>query len=397
MAGGSADRRLGRLDLRRAQVVARARARQGARRVRTALVPVLWASAGASLAWVIAHQLLGHPMPIFAPLATWICLGFTANRAPRAVAEMGLGATVGVGIGELFAVSLGSGWWQIGLALLTAALAGRFLDRGMTFTFQVVGNGVVIVGMASFPVPGGAGGRWVDALVGALVAFVIAVVLPGSVEERPRRYARSVLAELAVALEMLAAALRSRDMQRLLDVPSQLDAVREGVDDLEAALKAAQEVAALNPRLRGELPRLDELDRIAKLARRAEISLAMLSRQAIGFSEQAGSIPIVGDRIATAATAARSLAAAVGGWHRPERARELLTEAARGSAPTSIESTDWRPAALMADLRALLVDLLQMTGLSRDAANSLLAGTLGGKYALPDARPPEDGASALWG
>jgi len=387
----------GRLDVRRAVVALRSQWRRGVRRARTSLVPVLTAAVGAAISWQLAVVLFNQPAPMFAPMACWICLGFTRNRAPRAVAELGLGATVGVAIGELFARAFGAGAWQIGTVLVVCALLGRLLDRGTTFTMQSVGNGVIIVGMAAYPVAGGSMGRWADALVGGAVAFLLTVALPRTVAERPRRYARSALEELAVALEMLAPALRTHDIEAMRDARQQMVAVREAIADWDKALQAALDVAGLNPRLRSEQPDLDELKRLLHLFRRAQTSLTMIVRQSIGFSEQAGDIPGAAERVDLAAAATRSLAAAVGGWHRPARARLLLQELASHSSPADIETDDWRPAALMALMRAFTVDLLQMTGLSRADANAQLAATHGAPYASDQPPPPEDETSALWG
>ncbi len=399
MAGRAAHlfARGGPLDARRAAVVARSRFRQGARRVRTSFSPILFAAVGASISWALAASVLNQPMPIFAATACWICLGFTRNRAPRTVAELGIGSAVGVAIGEMFARVFGAGAWQIGVVLIIAALFGRLLDRGVTFTMQSSVNGIVIVGMSAYPMAVGGWGRWADALIGAAVAFVITVLLPRNISVRPRRFARSALEEVAEALEMLAPALRRHDIDAMLDASGQLEAVGEAIDDWDKVLKAAADIARLNPTLRAEQPQLDELARLLKLSQRAETSLTMIVRQSIGFSEQAAQIPGVADSVALAASATRSLAAAVGGWHRPVRARELLEELAEQSSPLEIESDDWRPAALMSLMRSLAVDLLQMTGMSRADATSSLAATLGSRYAVADELPPEDEASALWG
>lgn len=388
----------GRLDARRAVVFARARLRQGIRRVRTALEPVLIAAVGAALAWAIAHDALHQPAPLFAPMAAWICLGFTKNRSPRIVAELALGATVGVGLGELFVSTFGAGAWQIGVVLVAAALAGRLLDRGDVVTFQTVGNGLVIVGLSAIPgMELHAGGRWMDALVGGAVAFVLTVALPRSVVERPRRYARSAFAEMAQAIEMLADGLRRGDVEAMMDVEGQVRATTESIDDFDKALKAAADVAALNPTLRAEVPQLDELKRILALARRAETGLAMMVRQAVGFYEQAGRLPDVGDRLAEVGPAVRALSTSIGGWHRPQHARDVLSDVAAKTAPHEIESQDWRPAALMSLVRALVSDLLQVTGLSRSDAAARLAATHGAPFAAEREASPEDEASALWG
>ena len=102
-----------RLDFRRRLLLTGLGLRQGVRRMRGSLVPVLTASAAACIAYLIAHNLLGHPTPFFAPVAAWICLGFTYNRVPRKVLEIGAGATIGVAIGEVILLSLGAGAWQV--------------------------------------------------------------------------------------------------------------------------------------------------------------------------------------------------------------------------------------------------------------------------------------------
>ncbi len=387
---------LGRLDARRALVFARARLRQGTRRARIAFVPMLQASVGAALAWAIAHNGLGQAAPLFAPIATWVCLGFTKNRVPRKVAELGIGATVGVAVGEVMAIAFGAGWWQIGLVGLIGGLLGRLLDHGELFTMQSAVNGLVIVGMSAYAMPGGTGARWVDALIGALVAFVIAVLVPWTAAERPRRFGRAALEEIARTQEMLAKALRARDIEALHDVFTQLRALHEVVDDWDAVLKTASDIVNLNPVLRAERPQIDELQRMLWLTRRTENTLTMLVRQSVGFTEQLGYVPGSVPLLESAASATHSLAAAVGGWHPPVHARTLLTQIAADSSPREVESDDWRPAALRSLVRALVVDLLQLTGLSRPDATGRLNDTQGAPF-RPEEGGPGDEASALWG
>ena len=44
--------------------------------------------------------------------------------------ELGVGATLGVGVGEAVLLTAGSGGWQLAVGLLAAAVLGRLLDRG---------------------------------------------------------------------------------------------------------------------------------------------------------------------------------------------------------------------------------------------------------------------------
>jgi hypothetical protein len=158
--------------MRRWGVFAVGEVRTGLRRVRGSVVPLLQSAMAAGLAWFLAEQLLGRQAPLFAPIAAFVCLGFKVDRVPRKVAEMGVGATVGVLIGEVISLYLGAGWWQMALALISGAMIGRFLDRGELTTMQGGVNAMVVVGMTSYAAQsGGFTGRWMDAIVGALVAW----------------------------------------------------------------------------------------------------------------------------------------------------------------------------------------------------------------------------------
>ncbi len=390
---------LARLDFRRWRIFLNARVRQGWRRVRGSFWPVVQSAVGASLAWVVAHHILGHPSPVFAPIAAWICLGFSKDRVPRKVAELGAGASVGVLVGELFAHWLELGWWQIILVLVTAAMFGRFLDRGELFTIQAGVNGIVVVGMSWYTAQsGGVTGRALDALTGSAVAYLIAVLLPRRPLERPQRYARATWTEIATALDMLASGLRASDVEQLRDVAGQLRGVRQVAADWGTTLATAREVVTFNPTLWRWRVQLAELNRLFGLAQRTETTMEMLARQALSMVEEVGHLPAIGELVASCAAAAHRLPRAITHWDRPEGARVILLDVAARSAPAEIESPDWRPTALMSLVRALTVDLLQATGMSRHDARTALTDTWGLPFADDHgAESAEDDASTLWG
>lgn len=388
--------------VRRWAVFLAARIRQGGRRVRGSFVPLLQAALAAGAAYLIAEQFFGRMNPMFAPIATWVCLGFKTDRVPRKVAELGVGATVGVLLGEVFALWLDVGWWQIALALMVGAIVGRFLDRGDLTTIQAGVNAVVVVGMSWWQsLIGGVSGRWIDAFVGAGVAFIVAVVLPRHPAARPRRYARSTLTEYAVLLNMVGRGLRAGDVDLLADARGQRRAVTELMVDWEETLTTAREVVALNPGLRRHRAEVAELSRIFRLLERTQRSSYLLARQGLAMTEEVGAMPEVGERLLEVSVALHSLAGAVGHWNRPERARELLRAVAREAAPSEVEGPDWRPIALLSLLRAVVVDLLQVTGLSRSQARDLLTDTWGRPFEDRAVEPApggdEDEASPLWG
>ena len=53
----------------------------------------------ATLAWWVAHDLIGHRSAFFAPIAALIALGVGVTNHPRRVLELTLGVAVGIGVG----------------------------------------------------------------------------------------------------------------------------------------------------------------------------------------------------------------------------------------------------------------------------------------------------------
>ena len=114
------------------QLVARTRRRlDGAlRRLRTSALPIVQCGLAAGAAWLVAHDLVGHERPFFAPIAAVISLGVSlANRLRRAV-ELVVGVSLGVLVGDLLISVIGSGWWQITLVVILAVAAAVFADGG---------------------------------------------------------------------------------------------------------------------------------------------------------------------------------------------------------------------------------------------------------------------------
>jgi uncharacterized membrane protein YgaE (UPF0421/DUF939 family) len=170
----------------------------------------------AGAAWLVAHDLVGHQRPFFAPVAAVISLGVSlANRLRRAV-ELVVGVSLGVLVGDLLISRIGSGWWQIALAVILAVSAAVFADGGAMLVNQAAASAVLV---ATLLPPGQAGGldRCVDALIGGLVGVLVVAVLPSDPVAPVRRDARALLDELAAALSGASDALRTGDAEVVLE------------------------------------------------------------------------------------------------------------------------------------------------------------------------------------
>jgi uncharacterized membrane protein YgaE (UPF0421/DUF939 family) len=380
--------------LRRTAALLRLRLRDGWRRVQSAFVPVVQAAFGAGLAFWIAQQFFGHPYPFLAPVAAWVCLGFSKNRQPRKVAELGAGAVLGVLAGEVVHLLVGSGIWQLGVVLVLAALAARMVDRGDMFTMQAGVNAMVVLAtislLTSNPV-----GRAVDALIGGGVALLLSIVLPRDLTSRPRRQIAGVHTELAAVLQLMAEGLRDGEPERLRDVAVQLGAVRGILDYARTVVSSSSQIVRLHPALRRDRPVLAELERQGRLLSRCLNTLELLLRQGRGVVDESGPQPVVAMLVAEAGGVTDAMSRSIRRWEFPARARARATNLAADCSPAAVMHSTWRSVALVSVMRSVAVDLLQLTGLSRTGARLLLT-DMDGATEAGGGTEGTDAASAIW-
>lgn len=76
-------------------------------RVRNAAWPVAQAAGGAGVAWFLAHMVLGHPQPLFAPIAAVVGLAVNIGGRGRQTIELLVGVGVGVAVGAVLVLAIG--------------------------------------------------------------------------------------------------------------------------------------------------------------------------------------------------------------------------------------------------------------------------------------------------
>ncbi|HET9893091.1 MAG TPA: FUSC family protein [Mycobacterium sp.] len=154
-------------------------ARAGTKRLRMVWFNLVQTGVAAGLSWYLAHDVLHHPQPFFAPIAAAVSLS-TSNvlRAQRAI-QMMIGVTLGIGVGSLVQGLLGPGDVPIAVAAAVALgvavfIGGGFIGHGMMFANQTGVSAILVLALYH----GGIGlERIFDALIGGAVAIVFAVLL----------------------------------------------------------------------------------------------------------------------------------------------------------------------------------------------------------------------------
>ena len=199
----------------------------------------------AAVAYWIAHDLLGHQQPFFAPVAAIISLGMSYGQRLRRVGEVTVGVAIGVLVADLFVRVAGVGLWQIAFVVAGSMTVAVLLDGGPLLVTQAAVQSVFV----ALVVPTAAQGfdRWVDALVGGLVALAAAAIAPQSPLRQPRQAAAAVLEELAAFLHEAAESLRTGDRPRAERTLERARATDSVLEDLRQAAAEGIEVVRQSP------------------------------------------------------------------------------------------------------------------------------------------------------
>lgn len=352
-------------------LVLRTRLRQGRARLRAGLIPIAQASVAAGIAYLVAVWGLGHPEPFFAPVAAWVCLGFTSHRDLRRVAELAVGVAVGIGMGDLLVHLIGSGWWQLIVVLFISAVLARFIDSGPLLVMQAGAQAIIVVGLPA--VSGGPLGRWTDALVGGAVALLVAVLLPGDTRRRPRALGERALTELAETLDGIARSMRESDRSEARAALVRGRASEPVLEEWQSAARSSRELARVSVGRRHQ-DELGTLEEQAVLTDRAMRTVRVLARRtgAMVDSAEPHDVGPVADRVERFAAGVRLLALDVGQGRSSDHTREVLEGATALADPHSVGHGDWQVQALVVLLRSPLVDMLEAAGVGPEEAREAL-------------------------
>lgn len=343
--------------------------RAAGRRLRRAWLPIAQTSLAAGLAWLVATELIGHPRPFFAPIAALISLGISHNQRLRRVAELMAGVVIGIAVAELLVGVIGSGAWQIALVVALSMALAVLLDGGPIITIQAGVSAVLVAAL----LPSGGTPRAVDALVGAVLGLLVAALLPADPLTGGRRQLRTLFDELIDALRAVTAGLRDRDEATVLAALSRARETQPTVEELRSALRAGEEIAMLAPLRRR---RRTELHRMEIAALRADYALRnarVLARRALAALREAEQLPdTLVARLEELVAAAQLLRDELDRGEEPDRARAALVQAAGRCGPELLEGAGFSGRVVAAQLRSVVLDLLQATGTPRaDAAAAL--------------------------
>lgn len=324
----------------------------------------------AGVAWFVAADILGHPMPFFAPVAAVVSLGTSYGQRLRRVVEVTIGVAVGVFLADLLVVWLGSGAWQIALIVALAMSAALLLDGGQLLVTQAAVQSIVVAALV--PDPGAAFTRWSDAVIGGAVALVAATVVPAAPLRRPREQAAVVVRKIAALLRAAATVMRDGEAEPALDLLADARSTDYLIRELQDAAAEGLSVVTSSPfrvRHKGDLRSMSEL---VEPLDRALRSTRVLVRQTAVAAYFRRPVPRAYADLTSALADAVDLAA-------DELAADRMAEAARPALLEIGEDTGrvarsevLAAEAVLAQLRSVVVDLLMVSGMDQLEATDAL-------------------------
>ncbi|MBH0778119.1 FUSC family protein [Nocardia bovistercoris] len=361
--------------------------RRSLARLRLSALPIVQCALGAALAWFVAHDIIGHALPFFAPTAAVVSIGISFGARLKRSVELVVGVAVGIGIGDLFISRAGTGVWQIALVVAVAMALAVFLDGGSIITMQAAGSAVLVATLMP-PSAGGSLSRMIDALVGGLVGVVMVAAIPLHPVRRARDHAAQVLAVLGDGLSRCADGLLEQDPDKIRAALAAARATQPQIDSLRSTLEGGREISRISPlywnsrarleRIRATADPLDNAVRNARVLLRR--SLTLVNDDEILDPRLIDEV----DGLARAVRVVRAMMLADPGEQpdRAEAARALRT-VAKGARPELVAGAGLSAHVVFAQLRSIVVDLMQVCGMQRISAIALLPPTVPNPYVRP--------------
>jgi uncharacterized membrane protein YgaE (UPF0421/DUF939 family) len=123
------------------------------RRLRGALFPIAQTSIASGLAWYLAHDVVGHRQPFFAPIAAAVCLSASNVLRTQRTVQLTIGVTFGIVLGAAVQALLGTGSIAIAVAVFVSLsgavlIAHGYIARGLMFFNQITVSATLVIALS---------------------------------------------------------------------------------------------------------------------------------------------------------------------------------------------------------------------------------------------------------
>ena len=328
------------------------------------------AALGTALAWAAAMTLFGHPRPIFAPLTALIGVSTTLGQRRRYAVEMVIGIAVGIGIADALFVLIGGGTVEIAAIVAGAMIAAVALGGGVVLVSEAAVSALLVVTVQP-PSTGLSGARFLDSLLGGLIALAITSLLPTNPVRAARRAAALPFAQIAAALEDVAGALDRVDQNLAERALVRARTVER--DAFEQAVAAGRETLRLAPFARATRVRFERYVRAQAQIDRAITSIETLSRAVVGALALGDNVPApMPEAIRDLSSAVRRLEESLDDPSGEVSVREPALRAAAQATLVLGQTGNLSANAIVLQVRAAAVDLLRSSSVTREESERLV-------------------------
>ncbi len=347
-------------------------ARRG-RRLRDRAPLILQIGIAVLLAWVIARDVLGHTTPFFAPVTAIIGLGLTYGQRPRRIVEITVGVAIGVLIGDLVVTFLGPGALQMALVVVLAMSVAVLVSSGQLLVIQAGVQSIFIVALVASE--SAAVSRWLDAVVGGVVALVVGALAPTSPLRRPRDEAARTVRDVVSTLRDVVAALRQQDAALATEALARARSLEGQLSDLRTAASEGVAVVRQSPLKRDRAAQADAASHLVVPLDRCVRNLRVLARRASVAVARHEVVPErYIDLVDALADAGDDLARILGEHSLPSAGRQVLLRVA-GLSARADRNAGLSAEVIRGQVRSMVVDLLVLAGLDDDEAITLVPET----------------------
>ncbi|WP_410871219.1 FUSC family protein [Nocardia sp. A7] len=363
------------------------RYRASVERLRLSAIPIIQCALGAALAWFIAHNLIGHIEPFFAPTAAVVSIGISFGARVRRSVELVVGVAVGIGIGDLFIAQVGTGVWQVALVVGGAMAVSVFLGSGALMTIQAAGSAVLVSTLNQ--APGAGPNRMIDALIGGLVGVLMVALIPLHPVRRAREHAADVLSVMSKSMITCAEGLLEQNSTKVSDSLSAVRDTQPQIDALRDALAGGREISRISPLYWNSRKRLERIHNAADPLDNAIRNTRVLLRRSLTLVRDdevldPRLIDLV-DQLGHATDVVRKMMLADPG-EQPDQAEALkaMRSVAKCARPELVVGAGLSAHVVFAQIRSIVVDLMVVCGMQRISAIALLPPTVPNPYVTPE-------------
>lgn len=353
------------------------------KRLRKRSLSILQISVAAGIAFWVAQGVLDHRVPFFAPIAVIIVVGLTGGERVQRGVEMSIGCVLGVLIGDLLFRSLGTEPWQIGL-MIALAMGVASLFSKSTLVANQVAIGTVLIATIMPPGAETTGiDRTLDAVVGSVVGLVTVALIPTSALSGVRQEVANVLSLASSVLHDVADGLEKHNEELIFEALSEVRGSQANINSMLSAAKSGRETVQLSPLMWGRRRTYRSLDRVLTPVDNCVRSTRVLARRAwVLARDNDYATPLqvnIIDELAEIMLDLANLFDAGSDLHQHKEIPELVARLRVLGARADMSVVGPDPVlanyAVLSQSRALIVDLLQVCGMSHDSAVAVLATT----------------------